>query len=47
MVDPETNELFYDDGNDDFQIDYENAPSFEESGLEPKEYARIYRKRPY
>ena len=25
----------------------ENIPSFKESGLEPKEYARIYRKRPY
>jgi hypothetical protein len=50
MVDPETNEIFYD--NDDEELlninkNTENIPSFKESGLEPKEYARIYRKRPY
>jgi hypothetical protein len=50
MVDPETNEIFYDNGDEELpniNENTENIPSFKESGLEPKEYARIYRKRPY
>jgi hypothetical protein len=47
MVDPETNEVFYDNGDEELPTDVEDIPTLAESGLEPKEYARIYRKRPY
>ena len=47
MVDPETNEIFYDNDDNELLTDAEDVPNFAESGLEPKEYARIYRRRPY